>query len=260
MSGVIEAANGQHWAIGALARACGITVRALHHYDRIGLLAPEARTRSGHRRYTDRDLHRLYQIRALQGLGLSLEQIAVVLADQDDGRDSMATLRDVLATQLRGLDEQATRLAEIRGRISGLLRQVDADQLPDPHHFMATLELMSMYETYFTPQQRDQLAERRAELGPEAVQAAQQEWADLVEALLPHVAADTPVDDPQVAELIVRWRALGARFHSAGQPGQDTADVARRMWRDNSAELGARLPWPTDSVIALVKYVERAAT
>jgi DNA-binding transcriptional MerR regulator len=253
---VTEAANGQHWPIGAVARACGITVRALHHYDRIGLLAPESRTRSGHRRYTDRDLHRLYQIRALQGLGLSLEQIAVVLAGQ---HDSIATLRDVLATHLRGLDEQATRLAEIRGRISGLLGQVDADQLPEPHHFMATLELMSMYETYFTPQQRDQLAERRTELGPAAVQAAQQEWTDLVEALLPHVAADTPVDDPQVADLITRWHALGARFHPAARPGQDTAEAARRMWRENSAELGARLPWPTDSMIALVDYVGRAA-
>ncbi|HEX4723067.1 MAG TPA: MerR family DNA-binding transcriptional regulator [Pseudonocardiaceae bacterium] len=48
---MIEADGGRHWSIGALARACGVTVRALHHYDRIGLAK---QTASGHRRGTAR--------------------------------------------------------------------------------------------------------------------------------------------------------------------------------------------------------------
>ena len=44
------------WRIGEVATATGLTVRALHHYDRIGLVVPSARTPGGHRLYTDADL------------------------------------------------------------------------------------------------------------------------------------------------------------------------------------------------------------
>ncbi len=45
-----------------LADLAGVSVRALHHYDRIGLLRPESVTPSGYRLYSDRDLQRLQQI------------------------------------------------------------------------------------------------------------------------------------------------------------------------------------------------------
>ncbi|HEU0086677.1 MAG TPA: MerR family transcriptional regulator [Pseudonocardiaceae bacterium] len=252
---MIEANGGSRWSIGALARASGVTVRALHHYDRIGLLMPEQRTVSGHRRYSERDVRRLYRIRALRALGLSLQEIAGVLAGQGD---NLAELRELLAAQLRGVDEQAARLEEMRDRIEGLLQQIDARRMPDPDQFMATLELISVYENYFTQNQRDQLAARRAELGPEVVEAAKREWAGLVEELLPQVAADMPVDDPRVADLLARWDALGARLHPSAEQGQQTAQAARRMWQENSAELCARLPWPPERMIALAAYVERA--
>jgi MerR family transcriptional regulator, thiopeptide resistance regulator len=255
VAAVIEANGERRWSIGALAQASGLTVRTLHHYDRIGLLTPEGRTASGHRRYRERDLRRLYRIRALRALGLSLEAITGVLAGQGDG---LAEFRELLTAQLRDVDEQVARLRELRGRIGDLLQQIEVRRMPDADQFMATLELISVYDTYFTRQQRDQLAQRRAELGPEAVEAAKREWHDLVEALLPHVAADTPVDDPRVVELTARWEALGARFHPSAPQGHETAETARRMWRDNSAELGANLPWPAERVTALVAYLRRA--
>jgi DNA-binding transcriptional MerR regulator len=51
------------------AELAGVTVRALHHYDRLGLLKPSGRTNSGYRLYTDRDLVRLEQIVVLKFLG-----------------------------------------------------------------------------------------------------------------------------------------------------------------------------------------------
>ena len=71
----------QAWKVGALAKATGLTVRALHHYDHIGLLSPSMRTAAGHRLYTADDVTRLYRIRLLRGLGFPLEQIASVLED-----------------------------------------------------------------------------------------------------------------------------------------------------------------------------------
>jgi DNA-binding transcriptional MerR regulator len=63
------------------AQLAGITVRALHHYDRLGLLKPR-RNGSGYRLYCLRDLERLEQIVALKFLGIPLRQIQTLL-DRD---------------------------------------------------------------------------------------------------------------------------------------------------------------------------------
>lgn len=46
-----NASVNQEWSVGELADAAGVTVRTLHHYEQVGLLAPASRTRAGHRRY-----------------------------------------------------------------------------------------------------------------------------------------------------------------------------------------------------------------
>ena len=60
------------------AQLAGVTVKALHHYDRLGLLKPR-RADSGYRIYVERDLERLEQIVALKFLGLPLKQIKILL-------------------------------------------------------------------------------------------------------------------------------------------------------------------------------------
>ena len=69
------------WRVGDLARATGLTVRTLHHYDEIGLLTPADRSEGGHRLYDEQDVQRLYRIRLLRRLGLPLHQIAQALDD-----------------------------------------------------------------------------------------------------------------------------------------------------------------------------------
>src|SRR5258707_13337974 len=69
------------WKVGELAKRTGVSVRALHHYDEIGLLSPSHRTSGGHRLYTEVDVARLQQIRSLRELGLGLDDIAKSLSD-----------------------------------------------------------------------------------------------------------------------------------------------------------------------------------
>ncbi|MGH2597039.1 MAG: MerR family transcriptional regulator [Actinomycetota bacterium] len=52
--------------IGELAGRAGLTVRTLHHYDQIGLVRASDRTDAGHRRYSEADIRRLYQVVALR--------------------------------------------------------------------------------------------------------------------------------------------------------------------------------------------------
>jgi MerR family transcriptional regulator, thiopeptide resistance regulator len=71
----------QAWKVGALAKAAGLSVRALHYYHHIGPLRPSRRTAAGHRLYDAGDVARLYRTSLLRRLGFPLEQIASVLED-----------------------------------------------------------------------------------------------------------------------------------------------------------------------------------
>jgi DNA-binding transcriptional MerR regulator len=78
----------------------GLTVRALHHYDSIGLLAPRARSAAGYRLYDEDDLLRLQQILIGRELGLSLEGIRRSLDDpRFDRREALLAQRAELATR-----------------------------------------------------------------------------------------------------------------------------------------------------------------
>jgi hypothetical protein len=166
--------------------------------------------------------------------------------------------RDLLTAQLRGLEAHAARIHQLTHQLRGLLERIDSASMPDPDQFMTALEMISVFETSFTTQQREQLAQRRAELGPEAVEAARTEWAGLVEELLRHVQDGTPVDDPQVQTLVGRWDALGNQFHGGGDDGEQTKAAARTVWQENTEEIGRSLPWPVDRMRDLVRYLERA--
>jgi DNA-binding transcriptional MerR regulator len=80
----------QTWSVGELAARTGVTVRTLHHYDRIGLLPPGERTPAGYRNYTEADLMRLQRILAYRELGFALDDIAALL---DAGSDPLELLR-----------------------------------------------------------------------------------------------------------------------------------------------------------------------
>ena len=69
--------------VGELAALAGVTVRTLHHYDRIGLLAPSGRTSAGYRVYELPDVDRLQQVLLYRGLGFGLEEIGSLLDDPD---------------------------------------------------------------------------------------------------------------------------------------------------------------------------------
>ena len=64
---------------GELARHAGVTVRTLHHYEKIGLLLPSARSDAGYRLYSQRDVQRLYAIQALTRMGLRLAEVREML-------------------------------------------------------------------------------------------------------------------------------------------------------------------------------------
>ena len=77
--------------VGEVAALAGVTVRTLHHYDRIGLLSPSGRTAAGYRQYGPGDLDRLHQVLLYRELGFPLEEVATLL--DDPSADPEAHLR-----------------------------------------------------------------------------------------------------------------------------------------------------------------------
>jgi MerR family transcriptional regulator, thiopeptide resistance regulator len=244
----------RRWTIGELARATGLTVRTLHHYDDIGLVRASERTAAGHRRYTAADVRRLYRVRALRGLGLSLEDVATALDRTAD--DDLTTLRDLLTAQLTELAARAERISALRRQIGELLSQLADSTLPDAGTFMKALELASMAESYFTREQRDSLHRRGAELGRETVEALRAEALELLAEVARQQRAGTPADDPRVRALTERIDEIGTSFHDA-DPRLFAA--ANRMWQDNGAQISRALglPDPTGGP-DLVSYLHEA--
>src|SRR6218665_843484 len=95
-----------------VAKISGVSVRALHHYDEIGLLKPASIGRNRYRYYGQDELLRLQQILLHRELDIPLSEIGAIL---DDPRfDQMAALR-----------QQREKLAEEAKRYAQLVRTID---------------------------------------------------------------------------------------------------------------------------------------
>ncbi|QES50370.1 MerR family transcriptional regulator [Streptomyces venezuelae] len=102
--------------IGEIAALVGVTTRAIRHYHHVGLLPEPERRANGYRAYTVRDAVLLARVRRLTELGLSLDEVRDVLAD-DAGRE----LADVLDELDADLARQEAEIHERRRRLAVLL-------------------------------------------------------------------------------------------------------------------------------------------
>lgn len=200
------------WKVGQLAKRTGISVRALHHYDQIGLLTPSHRTASGHRLYDGDDVVRLQQIVMLRQLGFALDEIGAAL-----GRAGTALpqLIDLHLGRLRRQIERERRLCERLEQMSAWLRdgrEVSVDE------FLNTIEEMTMFEKYMTPEQLETIRKRGEAIGPERIQQVQEEWPRLIDEVRAEMQKGTDPGSPRVQALAKRWTSLVNEF-SGGDSG-----------------------------------------
>ncbi|MFV0463335.1 MAG: MerR family transcriptional regulator [Nostocoides sp.] len=106
-----EAAGAMARTVGQVAETFGITVRALHHYDAIGLLSPSDRSYAGYRLYTPGDMARLSVIVGYRRLGVALSDIGPLL-DADDATitDHLRRQRDLIGARIAELRQLAVAL------------------------------------------------------------------------------------------------------------------------------------------------------
>ena len=238
-------------SVGALAAQTGLTVRALHHYETEGLLSPE-RTPAGHRRYGPREIERLQRIASLRAIGTPLTQIRDVL--EDPGFDPV----ELVDRQREALSVEAARLATLSGRLDGLarllrLRAETGSAIPSTT-FLSLLKTMNEIEKHYTPEQLDQLAERRNALGEDTIRAVEAEWPQLFEAVGRELDAGTDPAAPAAQALIDRWDELVAMF-TGGDAGiqQSLGDT----WKANRKPMSEMMGYDPERMQKLFEYAQR---
>jgi len=200
------------WKVGELARQTKLTVRALHHYDAIGLLRPSHRTAADHRLYSESDVARLQQIQSLRHLGFSLEEIREAL----DRRG--LTRRQVLELHLERLREQIELQQRLYQRLSRIAEGLSAAEDISVAELTQAIEEMKMQEKYFTPEQLAELQQRGREIGSERIHEVEAEWPRLIAEVRGEMDRGTDPGDPKVQEFARRWMGLVREF-SGGSPG-----------------------------------------
>lgn len=219
------------YRVRAFADLAGVTVRALHHYDRLALLRPK-RSRSGYRLYGMPELQRLEQIVALKLVGLPLKEIRTVL-----DRDARA-LPDVLRAQRRALEDTRRRLDQAIGAIADAEKAIQPGRPLDAAILKRIIEVIEMQDNreamrkYHTDEGWEELERRRRERTPEQLNAAEEgtrKW----QALFKDVEAALG-DDPASAAaqaLVDRWDAL---IHEFTGGHRQLEQGAARAWQDHA--------------------------
>jgi len=233
------------WKVGRLARETGLSIRTLHYYDEIGLLSPSGRTESGHRLYTPSDVARLQRIVSLRLLGFALDAIRECL--EDGGLSSSR----VIALQIARLDEQLTAQKRLRDRLEAIAKSLDAAEVVSTDTLIQIIQEMNTVEKYYTKEQLDGLAARRAAVGEDRIREVEAEWPALMAEVGAEMARGTDPKAPHVRELARRWMSLVSEF-TGGDTGM--AASVKRMWNEETNIHGM----DTGPVREMMAYIQKS--
>jgi DNA-binding transcriptional MerR regulator len=178
------------------AQIAGVTVKALHHYDRLGLLKPR-RTDSGYRIYVEQDLARLEQIVALKFVGLPLKQIKTLL-----DRDPLQ-LPEALRMQRAVLEEKRCLLDRAIGAIANAEKTIQSGEPAGTAVLREIIEAIEMQTEFMKNYYREEAwvsFKARHRDWPSGG------WSDLFREIEASLSADPSSQKAQA--LASRWRKL----------------------------------------------------
>lgn len=205
----MNSTNKHTYRIKELSALTGVSVRALHHYDRLGLLKPR-RGRSGYRLYGVEDVAVLEQIVALKFIGISLRDIKRLL--RTDHRD----WRSVLAAQRLILEEKRRRL-ELAIDAVRKAQAVDGQQL-NADRIRRIIEVITMQnQRQEWNKQYDMLLQGKIDalkaMSPEDRERLRKQFGELCKEI--QTALDEDPAGPRAQALAGRWLQLLGEFTPA---------------------------------------------
>ncbi len=236
-------ASGKKWyRAREFAELAGVTVRTLHHYDRVGLLKPHRRSSAGYRLYRLADLERIEQIVALKFLALPLAEIRRLLEHEPLSlgealarqRVGLLEKRRLLDQALAAIREAESAMAEGKPTAVSLRRIIEAIEMQNDSNWMMK---------YYSPEAQAKIAERAKTFTLEMQKDVSQAWKDYYRDL----AALKDQEDPggvKTAELAKRHRELVSAF--TGNDPEVEAGLAA-FYKD-------RANWPAEMMDLMKGY------
>jgi DNA-binding transcriptional MerR regulator len=245
---------GRYYRVGEVSALTHVSVRTLHHYDRIGLLRPALHSSGGYRMYGESELLRLQQILTLRYLGFPLKRIGELLDRADF--DLVASLR----VQRQVLHDRIAELERISAAIGELVDQrlatgewawqlvIEASQAVGA----GLTRGEEMMEAYYTPEQLKQFEEVRQATPPEAIDAIEQGWTALLAEIRAARAADLDPASNEAGALADRWAELSRR--TMEHFPDDLRDAIKGNYERGAFEGVERAPQAAD--FAFVECIE----
>jgi DNA-binding transcriptional MerR regulator len=219
------------------ASLAGVSVRALHHYDQLGLLKPTHRSNSGYRLYSRNDLARLEQIVVLRFMGLSLLKIGEVLSGKVEISRTLSQQQAALSEHRAFVDRVISLISKARESVSEHDDSAWRLLLPIIKEINMQQEKAWM-EAYLSEGAKAAIAERRESWTPELREENNRKWKQLFADVEASLDADPASDTAQ--SLAARAFALIGEF-TGGNAEIHTGLAAAYSDRPNWPE-GFRMP------------------
>jgi MerR family transcriptional regulator, copper efflux regulator len=135
--------------VGDIAKATGKTVRAIHHYEEVGLLRPHARSKGRYRLYDQQALARVRWIGKLHDLGLSLAQIQEMVHLWESAASApgaMARIRGIYTLKLEETRAQVAHLAALERELAASIDYLDTCDTCDPAELVRACTCCSYHD------------------------------------------------------------------------------------------------------------------
>lgn len=116
--------------IGEAAKASGVSAKMIRHYESVGLFPEAARTDSGYRQYSDKEVNTLRFIRQSRDLGFSIEQIRELLGLWQNRRRPSRQVKALAQAHLEELDEKLKELQAMKATLQHLVDCCNGDERP----------------------------------------------------------------------------------------------------------------------------------
>jgi DNA-binding transcriptional MerR regulator len=218
------------------ARLAGVTVRTLHHYDRIGVLKPSSYTSAGFRLYRKHDLVRLQQIVTLKFIGFQLKEIKELLSPNSfDLSVALTRQREIIRAKRNQLD-LVMKAIEKAQELLAVTNEPDWDAFKTIIEVITMQNNMDWTKKYYSEEATQKITERAQTIPTEEIEQAQRDWALLIREVEDAVTRGLDPKSEQAASLAERWSTLIQAFtggNSEIQAGLNKMYADKDNWPAN---------------------------
>lgn len=179
---------GKNWQVKELSNLTGVSVRMLHHYDKLGLLKPSIRKPNGYRIYTENDLVKLQLIIALRFLGFGLAEIRRLLQKDAPAVDHFKAQATLMRDKIHKMQQASSALEGLIFDFSKnknvpwekLVKSIEGYKMIDKMKDFKKNYSDSLGSKMLSPEKRTEMEEYLAKTSPEELAKNAALWGGLI--------------------------------------------------------------------------------